>query len=80
MLTLLSCVLQNPALTLEAVHSRGANQLTTFLAEFLDTNAALGQASGSCNHKQLRSAYELKLFSVALTNVVFMSTEQNQSD
>lgn len=34
----------------------------------------------SCSHKKLKSAYELKIYSIALTNLVFQSTGNTQTD
>lgn len=44
-----------------------------FFGELIDE-----RSSASCSHKKLRSAYELKLFSVALTNMIFMGAQALQ--
>ena len=72
MLTLLSCVLHNPVITLEALFSRGADQLTAFFRELIDEG---NSNQGACIHKKLQSAYELKVFAVALTNIIFTGTD-----
>lgn len=71
MLTILSCLLHNAPATLESLHSQGEEQFSAFFGELIDERTS-ELAYGCCSHKKLRSAYELKLFAVALTNVIFM--------
>jgi len=73
MLSLLSCALHNSVLTLEAIYSRGESSLHAFFKELIDS-----QQSACCSHKKLRSSYEVKLFSVALTNIVFTACDNQQ--
>ena len=81
-LTLLSCVLHNARLTLEALYAIDgalASFLKDITAVTADRNGAENMGSnlvvinnfGCCSHKRLRSAYEIKIYAVALTNIVF---------
>ena len=69
LLTLLSCALHNPLSTLDEIFGRGggAPELTNFFSQLVET----GKGSACCSHKKLRSPYEVKVYSVALTNIIF---------
>ena len=69
LLTLLSCALHSPLKTLDEIFARdgGAPELTNFFRELIETK----QGGAACSHKKLRSPYEVKVYSVALTNIIF---------
>lgn len=68
-LTVLSSALHNPLKTLDEIFNRGGGQaeLTNFFKELIEVK----NGSASCSHKKLRSPYEMKVYAVALTNIVF---------
>jgi len=74
-LTLLSCALQNPLQAVDAIVTRTASDPSQFFKELIEETP--GVLSASCSHKKLRSPYEIKLYSVALTNIVFRALSEN---
>ena len=73
-LILLSCALQNPLKTLDEIFAQGgAPELTNFFKELIEAK----QGSAACSHKKLRSPYEVKVYSVALTNIIFKAVTDN---
>ena len=73
-LTLLSCTLHNPLKTLDEIFARGgSDELTNFFKEIVEAKSC----SGSCSHKKLRSPYEIKVYAVALTNIIFKAVADN---
>ena len=69
LLTLLSCALHSPLATLDEIFGRGggAPELTNFFRELVESK----KGGAACSHKKLRSPYEVKVYSVALTNIIF---------
>lgn len=56
-------------MTLEAINAKGGpDQVTSFFKQLIEEKQ---NSVASCSHKNLRSAYEIKVYSVALTNIVF---------
>ena len=73
-------MLHNARLTLEALYAIDGALATFFkdiTAVTADRNGVenlMGSSSlGCCSHKRLRSAYEIKIYAVALTNIVFQT-------
>ena len=76
-------MLHNARLTLEALYAiDGAlasffKDITAVTADRNGTENSMGSNLvvinnfGCCSHKRLRSAYEIKIYAVALTNIVF---------
>ena len=70
---MLSCALHNPVKTLDEIFNRGGGpaELTNFFKELIEVK----NGTSSCSHKKLRSSYEMKVYAVALTNIVFRAND-----